>query len=426
MEHGAAARCPRSRRSALSGDQLRHLRFTCSCASWRAAARVLPRADRAPARRRSLAGQARPARRRALRARARTDARDLPALRERLKADLLAHRRGERVPRSSRRAARRPSASGRRARWSPTRKRRGRAGAARRDRRRGDPRRPRRSSATAVATDDQERFVREFVESAGPRRDRASRQALRTRAARSWLARQGTLEPTGDGAAAAAAAAFAEPRLRAVVLDPAIERATRRRVVAAGVGALGAVADGRQSGAPARRPGSPDAPVRTSRSAYDALVDAESVARACGFAPRRRSVAAEKTELMELAKQLDRCQRGRRSRRTSTRSSWAAWSSTSAARSRTAACGRSSRESPRTWPGAASSARRGEHGNADPRGGDQRHHPRADPGVRAARSRCARPASCCRPATASRASTASTRPRPASCSSSRTASTAWC
>jgi F-type H+-transporting ATPase subunit delta len=54
------------------------------------------------------------------------------------------------------------------------------------------------------------------------------------------LAREeGTLDPTGQELAAVAAA-FEDARLRAVVLNPAVDGGARRRVVAGVIGALGA------------------------------------------------------------------------------------------------------------------------------------------------------------------------------------------
>ena len=88
------------------------------------------------------------------------------------------------------------------------------------------------------------------------------------------LAREaGSLDATGQELLAVAAA-FDEPRLRAVVLNPAIESGARHKVVGGVVDAVWGVAAGRQPGAPAGRPRSAGHPA-ADRAGYDALVDAE-------------------------------------------------------------------------------------------------------------------------------------------------------
>jgi F-type H+-transporting ATPase subunit delta len=117
------------------------------------------------------------------------------------------------------------------------------------------------------------------------------------------LARQaGTLDPSGRELAATAAA-FDEPRLRAVVLNPAIERSARRKIVDEVVAALGVssevgnlvklLADRerlRLLGEVAR--------------AYQALVDQELGRSRARIISAAALGTAEKAELTELAKRL--------------------------------------------------------------------------------------------------------------------------
>jgi F-type H+-transporting ATPase subunit delta len=117
------------------------------------------------------------------------------------------------------------------------------------------------------------------------------------------LAREArTLDDTGQELAAVAAA-FEEPRLRAVVLNPAVDSGARRRIVAGVVGALGL---------------SPSVSnlvkLLTERDrlsiltqvaqAYEALVDAEIGRTRVRISSALPLGAAEKTELTELAKRL--------------------------------------------------------------------------------------------------------------------------
>jgi len=117
------------------------------------------------------------------------------------------------------------------------------------------------------------------------------------------LAREaGSLTDSGEELAAVAAA-FEDPRLRAVVLNPAIDAGARRKVVAGMVDGMGLSA---HVGNLVRLLADRDRLVLLSRvsQAYDELVDAEV---GCSRV-RIRSAAplgpAEKTELTELAKRL--------------------------------------------------------------------------------------------------------------------------
>jgi len=117
------------------------------------------------------------------------------------------------------------------------------------------------------------------------------------------LARQaGTLDPSGRELADTAAA-FDEPRLRAVVLSPAIERSARRKIVGEVVAALGVSSDvGNLVKLLADR-GRLRLLAEVAQ-AYEALVDRElgrSRARIRSAAPLG---AAERAELTELAKRL--------------------------------------------------------------------------------------------------------------------------
>ena len=117
------------------------------------------------------------------------------------------------------------------------------------------------------------------------------------------LAREaGSLTETGEELAAAAAA-FEDPRLRAVVLNPAVDAGARRKVVAGVVHAMGLSA---HVGNLVRLLADRDRLSLLSQisQAYDDLVDAE-LGRS---RVRIRSAAplgpAEKAELTELAKRL--------------------------------------------------------------------------------------------------------------------------
>jgi F-type H+-transporting ATPase subunit delta len=117
------------------------------------------------------------------------------------------------------------------------------------------------------------------------------------------LAREaGTLDASGKEVAAAAAV-FSEPRLRAVVLNPAIEGGARRRIVGEVVAALGVSSDvGNLVKLLADR-GRLQLLGEVSQ-AYESLVDHElgrTRARIRSAAPLG---SAEKTELAELAKRL--------------------------------------------------------------------------------------------------------------------------
>jgi F-type H+-transporting ATPase subunit delta len=113
---------------------------------------------------------------------------------------------------------------------------------------------------------------------------------------------EGTLDATGQELAAAAAA-FEDPRLRAVVLNPAIDAGARRRVVAGVIGALG---------------GTPSVTnlvklladrdrlsiLSQVAQAYDELVDAEIGRTRVLITSAAPLGAGEKTEVTELAKRL--------------------------------------------------------------------------------------------------------------------------
>jgi len=117
------------------------------------------------------------------------------------------------------------------------------------------------------------------------------------------LAREaGTLEATGQEVAAAAAA-FSEPRLRAVVLNPAIERGARRKIVGEVVAALGVSSDVGNLVKLLADHGRLQLLGEVSQ-AYESLVDHElgrTRARIRSAAPLG---SAEKAELTELAKRL--------------------------------------------------------------------------------------------------------------------------
>jgi len=117
------------------------------------------------------------------------------------------------------------------------------------------------------------------------------------------LAREaGTLDATGQELAAAAAT-FDEPRLRAVVLNPAVDAGARRRVVDGVIGALGMspsvvnlvklLADRD------RLPVLPQV-----AQAYDSLVDAELGRTRVRMRAAKPLGAAEKAELTDLARRL--------------------------------------------------------------------------------------------------------------------------
>jgi F-type H+-transporting ATPase subunit delta len=117
------------------------------------------------------------------------------------------------------------------------------------------------------------------------------------------LAREaGSLTDSGEELAAVAAA-FEEPRLRAVVLNPAVDAGARRKIVAGVVDAMGLAA---HVGNLVRLLADRDRLTQLSQvsQAYDDLVDAE-VGRS---RVRIRSAAplgpAEKAEVTELAKRL--------------------------------------------------------------------------------------------------------------------------
>jgi F-type H+-transporting ATPase subunit delta len=117
------------------------------------------------------------------------------------------------------------------------------------------------------------------------------------------LAREeGTLDATGQELAAVAAA-FDEPRLRAVVLNPVVEAGARRRVVEGVLGALGAtpsVANLVKLLADRDRLSI----LSQVAQAYNELVDAEIGRTRVRITSAAPLGAAEKTELTELAKRL--------------------------------------------------------------------------------------------------------------------------
>ena len=117
------------------------------------------------------------------------------------------------------------------------------------------------------------------------------------------LAREGgTLDAMGQEVAAAAAA-FDEPRLRAVVLNPAVDAAARRKVVTGVVGALGlspSVANlVRLLGDRDRLPLLPQV-----AQSYEALVDTELGRSRVRIRSAMPLGNVEKAELTELAKRL--------------------------------------------------------------------------------------------------------------------------
>jgi F-type H+-transporting ATPase subunit delta len=117
------------------------------------------------------------------------------------------------------------------------------------------------------------------------------------------LAREaGTLDPTGQELAATAAA-FDDPRLRAVVLNPAFDAGARRRVVHGVIGALGvspSVANLVKLLADRDRlPVLPQV-----AQAYDAMVDAEIGRTRVRIRAASPLGSAEKAELTDLAKRL--------------------------------------------------------------------------------------------------------------------------
>jgi len=117
------------------------------------------------------------------------------------------------------------------------------------------------------------------------------------------LAREaGTLDASGQELAAAAAA-FDEPRLRAVVLNPAVDAGARRRIVGGVVGALGvspSVANlVRLLADRDRLTLLPEV-----AQAYDGLVDAELGRTRVRIRSAMALGPTEKTELTELARRL--------------------------------------------------------------------------------------------------------------------------
>jgi F-type H+-transporting ATPase subunit delta len=112
----------------------------------------------------------------------------------------------------------------------------------------------------------------------------------------------GALDATGQELGATAAA-FDEPRLRAVVLNPAVDGAARRRVVAGVIGALGAspsVANLVKLLADRDRLSI----LSQVAQAYDDLVDAEIGRARVRITSATPMGAAEKAELTDLAKRL--------------------------------------------------------------------------------------------------------------------------
>jgi F-type H+-transporting ATPase subunit delta len=117
------------------------------------------------------------------------------------------------------------------------------------------------------------------------------------------LARQdGSLDATGQELSAVAAA-FQEPRLRAVVLNPAIEAGSRRKIVGGVVGALGVSP---WVGNLVRLLGDRDRLTLLPyvAQAYDALVDAEIGRTRVRVHSAAQLGNAEKAEMAELAKRL--------------------------------------------------------------------------------------------------------------------------
>jgi F-type H+-transporting ATPase subunit delta len=117
------------------------------------------------------------------------------------------------------------------------------------------------------------------------------------------LAREaGTLDATGQELAAVAAA-FDEPRLRAVVLNPAIEAGARRNVVGGVVGALGASPS---VGNLIRLLADRDrlAILPQVARAYDALVDAEMGRTRVRIRSAAPLGPAEQEQLTDLARRL--------------------------------------------------------------------------------------------------------------------------
>lgn len=117
------------------------------------------------------------------------------------------------------------------------------------------------------------------------------------------LARESGALATAGEELAAVAAAFDDPRLRAVVLNPAVDAGARRKVVRGMVGALGVSP---WVGNLVRLLADRDRLMLLPQvaQAYDALVDAEVGRTRVRIRAAAPLGAAEKAELADLAKQL--------------------------------------------------------------------------------------------------------------------------
>lgn len=117
------------------------------------------------------------------------------------------------------------------------------------------------------------------------------------------LAREGGALDSAGQELAAVAAAFDDPRLRAVVLNPAIEASARHKVVSGVVGALGVSPS---VGNLVRLLADRDRLVLLPQvvQAYEALVDAEVGRTRVRIQTAAQLGNAEKAELAELAKRL--------------------------------------------------------------------------------------------------------------------------